>query len=83
MMKKTPPRPTIEVYEQRRTSRARKRAYRWRLLSRNGRKVAASGESFTRENDAYGAAKDVVRILHGRVSIHRRKSGKVERVKAP
>jgi len=77
-MSDSPARPTIEVYRQ----RGRKERYRWRLLSRNGRKVAASGESFTRENDAYQAAKDTIRIARGRVSIHRRKSGSVKWVPA-
>ena len=77
-MSKGPARPTIEVYAQ----RGKRKAYRWRLWSRNGRKMAASGESFTRENDAYGAASDTIRVLRGKVTIHRRKSGKVKTVYA-
>ena len=80
-MSDSPARPTIEVYPERRR-RGKKERYRWRLLSRNGRKMAASGESFTRENDAFEAAKDAIRIMRGRVSIHRRKSGSVKWVPA-
>lgn len=48
-----------------RVYRDRKGEWRWRLIARNGRIVADSGEGYDRRNKAMHAAFTTARIAHG------------------